>query len=157
MQTVSAKALIVALISLLPSSGCSQESAVPHEDKNNLACFELKDGYGVPLCSTSFARLISQPDAYAGRYVAFKAVLSVEFDSCVLHRDYFAAENYLDLESLIVTDGQCATRAKTVLGSESAKLVSVIGRFEPGPGNAIQRAGNLVELKFLEAEIPVGR
>lgn len=159
MQTASAKILICALVALLPISGCSShEAAALDESKNGSFCFDLKDGYEVPLCSTSFVRLISQPSAYSGKHVAFKAVLSIEFDECVLHRDYFASENHLDLESVVIKDSQCIARAKSVLGSEPAKLVSVVGRYESGSGaDAIQRSGGLVELRVLEAEIAVGR
>ncbi len=160
MQIASANVWGLALSTTLLLLG----SCVPAERENfdvssrALSCFGLEHGYGVPLCVTSLTRIIANPDLFTGRYVAVSGVISIEFDSCVLHRDQFSSDQQIDMESLIIDDPSCPAQAREILGSNQAAVVDVVGKYDSVSGNDnIVRSGKLSDMKLLGPRVLVGR
>lgn len=159
MQIASVRIVGFVLASTLLLGGCLHAEKEGREVSTpTLKCFDLRDGYGVPLCVTSFTRILADPDLFLERHVAFTGVLSVEFQSCVLHRDHFSSSHQVDMESLIIEDPTCFARARDILGDKPTAVVNVLGQYVVGTGNDnVERAGKLVDLRLLEVQVVVGR
>ena len=138
------------IFACLFSVGCSP-------DGNHVDCFKVDDGYAVELCPVSVGGLISNSNDYDGRYVKFSGVLSLEFGKCVVHRDFFSSENYIDEESLLISDKECPDLASR-LNEGNGGVVDVIGKYRAGcDRGGIVCAGEIEELRLIEKRVEPSR
>jgi hypothetical protein len=154
-----AKKLLVGAIASLGMVACDSSggnaspaktpSELPVQEAN---CIAAEYGNKTHFCYITFDDAVHLAKAGNSEQYAVKAVLSLEFGRCVLHRDEFAARNYLDAESLWLKTSNCGDKATAILGNRQMVLVNVRGRLERPDDKDVRRAGALTDVVVFEED-----
>ena len=140
---------ILTAIGIFFALGCEGGGA---ESRENLraGCYPLGLGIDPPFCLISFNEAILRVPEEKDYVYQVRAILSKEFNDCVLHRDVFAAENYLDSESLAIDYEVCREVETKFLADRDYALIDVRGRLAPIQEGGLHRAGQFIEIVRIE-------
>ena len=135
----------------VPADSSVVQSRNPGEGVTN--CISAGYGNETPFCHISFDEALSQVRTGEGEQFQVRAVLSLEFGRCILHRDEFAAVNYLDAESIWLDQPHCEEDAVDILAGQQTAVVNVRGRLVSGDLDDVRRAGGMREIVELERSV----